>query len=98
MKLFEHPDFEQAILQAELHFKNVGLRAAIIEKDYYVTEPTSPLPRPQKPRHKSLPVTFYLTPLIWFIHIKILACGICQISPCCIANEYHFSALLKSGR
>lgn len=38
MKLFEHPDFEQAILQAELHFKNVGLRAAIIEKDYYVTE------------------------------------------------------------
>ena len=38
MKLFEHPDFEQAILQAERHFKNVGLRAAIIEKDYYVTE------------------------------------------------------------
>lgn len=33
MKLFEHPDFEQAILRAAEHF---GLRAAIIEKDYYV--------------------------------------------------------------
>lgn len=38
MKLFEHQDFEQAILQAEQHFKSAGLRAAIIEKDYYVTE------------------------------------------------------------
>src|SRR5260370_20079612 len=38
MKLFEHPDFEQAILQAVEHFREQGLRPAIIEKDYYVTE------------------------------------------------------------
>ncbi len=38
MKLFEHPDFEQAIIQAAEHFRPQGLRAAIIEKDYYVTE------------------------------------------------------------
>lgn len=38
MKLFEHPDFEQAVLQAAEHFQNQGLRPAIIEKDYLVTE------------------------------------------------------------
>jgi hypothetical protein len=38
IKLFEHPDFEQAILRATEHFQNRRLRAAIIEKDYYVTE------------------------------------------------------------
>lgn len=38
MKLFEHPDFEQAVLQATKHFAARGLRPAIIEKDYYVTE------------------------------------------------------------
>lgn len=38
MRLFEHPDFEQAILQAAEHFRARGLRPAIIEKDYYVTE------------------------------------------------------------
>lgn len=38
MKLFEHPDFEQAIIQAAEHFREQGLRPAIIEKDYYVTE------------------------------------------------------------
>lgn len=38
MKLFEHPDFEQAILQAADHFGGQGLRPAILEKDYYVTE------------------------------------------------------------
>jgi len=38
MKLFEHKEFEQAILRAEQHFRTRGLRAAIIEKDYYVTE------------------------------------------------------------
>jgi predicted nucleotidyltransferase component of viral defense system len=38
MKLLEHPDFDQAILRATEHFQNRGLRAAIIEKDYYVTE------------------------------------------------------------
>ena len=38
MKLFEHPDFEQAILRAAEHFRGQGLRPAIIEKDYYVTE------------------------------------------------------------
>ena len=38
MKLFEHKDFEQAILGAEQHFAARKLRPAIIEKDYYVTE------------------------------------------------------------
>lgn len=38
MRLFEHPDFEQAILRAEEHFRALGLRPGIIEKDYYVTE------------------------------------------------------------
>jgi hypothetical protein len=38
MKLFEHPDFEQAIIGAAEHFRGRGLREAIIEKDYYVTE------------------------------------------------------------
>lgn len=38
MKLFEHPDFEQALIQAAEHFRPQGLRAAVIEKDYYVTE------------------------------------------------------------
>jgi hypothetical protein len=38
MKLFEHPEFEQAILRAAEHFREQGLRPAIIEKDYYVTE------------------------------------------------------------
>lgn len=38
MNLFEHPDFEQSILRAAEHFRARGLRPAIIEKDYYVTE------------------------------------------------------------
>ena len=38
MKLFENEDFEQAILGAAEHFRHRGLRPAIIEKDYYVTE------------------------------------------------------------
>lgn len=38
MRLFEHPDFEQAILETAEHFRAQGLRPAIIEKDYYVTE------------------------------------------------------------
>ena len=38
MKLFEHPDFAQAIIRAAEHFGSQGLRPAIIEKDYYVTE------------------------------------------------------------
>jgi len=38
VRLFEHPDFEQAILRAADHFQPRGLRPAIIEKDYYVTE------------------------------------------------------------
>jgi hypothetical protein len=36
--LFEHPDFEQAVIRAAEHFRPRGLREAIIEKDYYVTE------------------------------------------------------------
>ncbi|MBI3210827.1 MAG: nucleotidyl transferase AbiEii/AbiGii toxin family protein [Candidatus Solibacter usitatus] len=38
MKLFEHPDFDQLILQAVEHFRGQGLRPAVIEKDYYITE------------------------------------------------------------
>ena len=38
MRLFEHPDFEQAVLRATEHFRSQGLRPAIIEKDYFVTE------------------------------------------------------------
>ena len=38
MRLFEHPDFEQAIRQAARHFHDRRLRPSIIEKDYYVTE------------------------------------------------------------
>lgn len=38
MRLCEHPDFEQAILQAAEHFRARGLRPAVVEKDYYVTE------------------------------------------------------------
>ena len=38
MKLFEHPDFDQAIIRAAEHFRPQALRPAIIEKDYYVTE------------------------------------------------------------
>ncbi len=38
MKLFEHPDFEQAIIQAAQDLRARGLRPALIEKDYYVTE------------------------------------------------------------
>ena len=38
MRLFEHADFEQAIIQAAKHFSGQGLRPALIEKDYYVTE------------------------------------------------------------
>jgi predicted nucleotidyltransferase component of viral defense system len=38
MRLFEHADFEQAILRATEHFRERGLRPAIVEKDYYVTE------------------------------------------------------------
>lgn len=38
MRLFEHRDFEQAVIQAAEHFASRGLRPALIEKDYYVTE------------------------------------------------------------
>src|SRR5215470_1164526 len=38
MKLFQHKDFEQAIIRAADHFSKLGLRPAIIEKDYYVSE------------------------------------------------------------
>ena len=38
MRLFEHPDFEQLVLRAAEHYRDRGLRPALIEKDYYVTE------------------------------------------------------------
>jgi hypothetical protein len=36
--LREHRDFQQAIVQAAEHFAARGLRPALIEKDYFVTE------------------------------------------------------------
>jgi hypothetical protein len=38
VRLFEHPDFDQAVLRAADHFRDQGLRPSIIEKDYFVTE------------------------------------------------------------
>jgi hypothetical protein len=38
VRLFEHPDFEQAVIRAAEYFRPRGLRESIIEKDYYVTE------------------------------------------------------------
>jgi hypothetical protein len=38
MRLFQHADFDQAVIRAAEHFRPRGLREAIIEKDYYVTE------------------------------------------------------------
>jgi hypothetical protein len=38
VRLFEHPDFEQAIIRAAEHFRPGGLREAVIEKDYFVTQ------------------------------------------------------------
>lgn len=38
MKLHQHPEFEQAILAAAEHFRARGIRASLIEKDYFVTE------------------------------------------------------------
>ena len=52
MKLFEHADFDQAVIRAAEHFRPRGLREAIIEKDYYVTEARrlrTPLLRPVLP-------------------------------------------------
>jgi predicted nucleotidyltransferase component of viral defense system len=38
VRLCEHPDFDQAVLLAAAHFEAKGLRPAIVEKDYFVTE------------------------------------------------------------
>jgi hypothetical protein len=38
VRLFEHRNFEQAVIQASEHFGARGLRPALVEKDYYVTE------------------------------------------------------------
>lgn len=38
MRLFEHQDFEQLVLRAVEHYRSKGLRPAIVEKDYHVTE------------------------------------------------------------
>ncbi len=38
MLLCEHPDFEQAIIQAAAYYSQRGLKESFIEKDYYVTE------------------------------------------------------------
>lgn len=47
MKLFEHPDFEQAIIRAAEHFRPRGLRESIIEK--VSVRRVHPGPRPPKP-------------------------------------------------
>jgi hypothetical protein len=38
MRLFEHRDFGQAVIRAVGNFRPRGLRPAIIERDYCVTE------------------------------------------------------------
>ncbi|HEY9598159.1 MAG TPA: nucleotidyl transferase AbiEii/AbiGii toxin family protein [Cyanophyceae cyanobacterium] len=38
MRLFEHPDFRDALIATQAHFANLGLSEQFIEKDYYVTE------------------------------------------------------------
>lgn len=38
MKLFETPDFYDAIVAATAHFTGSGLTEQLIEKDYFVTE------------------------------------------------------------
>jgi hypothetical protein len=38
VRLSEHPDFDQAILRTADHFRSSGIRPAMIEKDYFVTE------------------------------------------------------------
>jgi hypothetical protein len=42
VRLFEHPDFDQAILQAAQH---LGVSEQFVEKDYYVTDPADHRPR-----------------------------------------------------
>ena len=37
MRLFEHPDFEQVVLEAAEHFRERGLRPAIVEKVHLYT-------------------------------------------------------------
>jgi hypothetical protein len=46
MKLFQHKDFDQAVIRAADYFSKRGLRPAIIEKDYYVSEALRVLPSP----------------------------------------------------
>jgi Nucleotidyl transferase AbiEii toxin, Type IV TA system len=38
MRLYEHPDFRDALVAAGAHFATRGISAQLIEKDYYVTE------------------------------------------------------------
>jgi predicted nucleotidyltransferase component of viral defense system len=38
VRLLDHPDFDQAIVRAAKHFERKGLREALIEKDYHLTE------------------------------------------------------------
>jgi hypothetical protein len=43
VRLCGHPDFDQLIQRTQEHFQPRGLRLAIIEKDYYVTEALRPI-------------------------------------------------------
>lgn len=38
MKLYEHPEFADAIKAAKQHFAHPWLTEQFIEKDYYITE------------------------------------------------------------
>lgn len=50
MRLFEHNDYQQAVLAAADHFRSRGLTPAFIEKDYYVTEALRLIARSQGPK------------------------------------------------
>lgn len=45
MRLFEHPDFEQAVIRAAEHLRPRGLWPAIIENACHVTEALRAIPR-----------------------------------------------------
>ena len=56
MTLFEHPDFEQAILATADHFGELGLRPSIIEKDYFAPEGMSFARSDAGTRSESVPI------------------------------------------
>ena len=57
MRLCQHPDFDQAIQRAAMHFHARGLRPAIVEKDYYVTEALREVAEHSSPAFRLFPDT-----------------------------------------